>query len=36
MGAPQTPPDHLEGAPPPLSRGRMVAGHHRTGVDDAL
>ena len=25
MAAPQTPPDHLEGTPPPLLRGRMVA-----------
>ena len=30
MVAPQTPPDHLEGSPPPLLRGRMVAGHGRT------
>ena len=32
MVAPQTPPDHLEGTPPPLLRGRMVAGHKRTGA----
>src|SRR6188472_666145 len=29
MVAPQTPPDHLEGTPPPLLRGRMVAEHER-------
>ena len=27
MAAPQTPPDHLEGTPPPLLRRRMVASH---------
>ena len=29
---PKHPPDHLETTPPPLLRGRMVAGHHRTGA----
>jgi hypothetical protein len=28
----QTPPDHLEGTPPSLLRGRMVARHNRTGA----
>jgi RNA-directed DNA polymerase len=32
MVAPQTPPDHLETTPPPLPRGRTVAGHNRTGA----
>ena len=32
MVAPQTPPDHLEGTPPPLLRGRMVAEHEGTAL----